>query len=64
MSVLYCDLIDECIDGGDCIIVCDVVDDFFKETVLEEKFKRKRNYKEICKNCKYHNYQDDRHEEE
>lgn len=52
---VFCPLVDERIDIGECIENTDVVDGIIKESTLPEQYKRKENWKEICKNCKYHN---------
>lgn len=57
--MFHCDLIDSDISGSDCIIVCDVADDMLKETAIDSKFKVKEDFKEICKNCKFHNYEEE-----
>lgn len=56
--MFHCDLIDSEINGNDCIIVCDVTDDMLKENVIDGKFTVKKDYKEICKKCKYHDYEE------
>ena len=36
MDKVYCPVADKDIDGGDCIIICDVADKMIKPTVLPE----------------------------
>mgnify|MGYP004554342375 FL=1 len=54
-SVL-CPLIDKEIDAIDCIENRDCIDGIIKLSSLPEKYKAKKNYKEICVSCKWHNY--------
>lgn len=54
-SVL-CPLVDEMIEDIDCIENRDVVDGMIVESSLPDKYKRKENWREICENCKWHNY--------
>lgn len=52
---MICPLINELIDAGECIENQDIVDMFVKDIHLPLKYKEKENWREICKNCKYHN---------
>lgn len=51
-----CPLVDEKITPGDCIENIDIVDGLIIESSLPDQYKQKENWKEICKNCKYHEY--------
>lgn len=53
---VYCPLVSEDIEIIDCIVTADVVRQILKDTVMPNKFKCKENWKDICRNCKYHNY--------
>lgn len=50
-----CPLVDGMIEDIECIENVDCVDGIIKEDGMPEKYKVKSNWKEICKNCKYHN---------
>lgn len=50
-----CPLIDnENIDIADCIENVDIVDGMIKPECMPDRFKKHENWREICKNCKYH----------
>ncbi len=53
---ILCPLVDTLINIGDCIENIDVVDGLITESSLPDQYKQKENWKEICKNCKYHEY--------
>lgn len=53
---IMCPLIDALIEDYECIENVDIVDGLIIETTMPEKFKAKEYWKEICKNCEYHNY--------
>ncbi len=53
---VYCPMIDGEIDIADCIENVDVVDGLIIENSLPQKYKQKKDWKEICKKCKYYNY--------
>lgn len=55
-SKIMCPLVDEEIEDIECIENRDVVDDMIVETVMPIRFKKKENWKEICRKCKMHNY--------
>ena len=38
----------------DCIENCTIAEGFLKPLSLPEKAKNKKNYKEICLSCEYH----------
>lgn len=53
---IMCPLVDEQIEDIDCIENRDIVDDMLVETGMPVKFKQKKNWKEICRKCKWHKY--------
>lgn len=48
---IICPLVEREIDPIDCMENRDV-----KEQSIPNEYKQKENWKEICKNCKWHNY--------
>lgn len=52
---VYCPLVDEEIENIECIENSDVAAGMMKEETLPQKYKEKEKWREICKNCKYHN---------
>jgi hypothetical protein len=55
-NTVRCPLVDEVIDDIECIETSDAVKEILKEESVPSKFKAKSNWKDICKQCKYHNY--------
>ena len=53
--MIKCPIINKDIDIGECVTVVDVCEGSVKETVLTDTFKNVKDWKEICKNCEYHN---------
>ena len=53
---IHCPMVDKLIDIGDCIENVDVVDGLIIESSLPSEYKKKPNWKEICKKCKYHKF--------
>ena len=53
---VMCPLVDEMIEDIDCIENADVADKMITEQNMPEKFKKKEKWRDICKNCKWHNY--------
>jgi hypothetical protein len=52
-----CPLVDdEEIMNYDCVENRDVADEFISEKHLPEIFKKKADWRTICRNCKWHNY--------
>jgi len=50
-----CPLVDRDIESGDCLEITEVVDEMVgNESYIPDEFKKKNNYKEICKKCKQH----------
>lgn len=48
---VICPLVDHAIDPVDCMENRDTKDKF-----IPAEYKQKKDWKEICKNCKWHNY--------
>ena len=55
-EVVKCPLVDDEIEVIDCIENRDVVDQLINEFSMPEKYKKKKDWKEICNKCKYYNY--------
>ncbi len=53
---VFCPLVDKTIEDIDCIENRDVVEGMIIESALPDKYKKKENWKNICKNCEWHNY--------
>lgn len=56
MTKVICPLVDKEIDSSECIENSDVAAGLIKGYTLPEEYKQKEDWREICKNCKYHNY--------
>lgn len=48
---IFCLLVDRSIDPVDCMENRDIKDEY-----IPDEYKRKENWKEVCKNCKYYEY--------
>ena len=55
-NTILCPLVDDIIEDIECIENRDVVDEMITEESLPNKYKRKSNWKEIFRKCKWHNY--------
>lgn len=53
---VFCPLVDRKIEDIDCIENRDVVDSMIIESLLPDEYKRKKNWKDICRTCKWHDY--------
>lgn len=53
---ISCPLVDEEIEDIDCIENRDIVDEMLIEDGMPDRFKEKKDWKEICKKCKWHSY--------
>lgn len=53
---VMCSLIDDKIDPMECVDVVDCVLNPLFLNSLPEKYKAKENFKDICKQCKWHCY--------
>ncbi len=56
VTEVFCPLVDEVIENIDCIENRDCVDGFIKLSSLPDKYKTKKDFINICKSCKWHNY--------
>lgn len=52
---VYCPLIDEEIEDIECIENVDCVIGIQKENSIPARYRKKENWKDICKKCKHHN---------
>lgn len=52
--MIRCPLKNEEIDEGECVVTVDACDSMIKERVIEKKILEQKNWKEICRKCKYH----------
>ena len=53
---MRCPLVDREIEDIDCVENRDAVDDMIAESSVPDEYKRKENWKDICKKCSWHNY--------
>ena len=53
-DLYFCPLVEMNIHNYECIENCDCIDGYIKILSLPDKYKRKAEFKEICKKCKYH----------
>ena len=53
---VMCPLVDENVESVDCIENSDAVDGIVKKETVPKRFKKKPNWGEICKECKWHGY--------
>jgi hypothetical protein len=56
ITEVMCPLVDELINDIDCIENRDCVDGIILLSSLPEKYKKKEDFINICKKCKWHNY--------
>ena len=54
MNTVYCPVINEEIDGGACLVICDVADGMIKSSVLSERITWNEEQRQKCLACKYH----------
>ena len=59
MKTVYCPIKSDQIDGGDCLLICDVADGFVKPTALPDGVTWDDKQRDMCKACKYHADLDD-----
>lgn len=50
---ILCPLVEKDIEIGDCVVVSDCAAGLMKESVIEKRFCIKKDWREICKACKY-----------
>ena len=53
-GLTYCPLVDSLIDNLDCFENIEVADKLFTEDTEPAEFKAKDEWKEICRECRYH----------
>lgn len=53
---VMCPLVGQKIENVDCIENSDAVDGIIRKDSVPERFKKKSDWEEICKNCKWHGY--------
>lgn len=53
---VFCPLVDRKIEDIDCIENRDVVDGMIIESSMPNEYKKKENWKDICKKCSWHDY--------
>ena len=51
---VFCPLVDCVIDCMDCMENSDVVKGMLPEECLLDEYKQKKNWKDICKNCRWY----------
>mgnify|MGYP004662752327 FL=1 len=54
-DMIICPLTDSEMEIGDCVICSDVAAGMLKENCIEEKYRKKDDWREICRKCEYHN---------
>ena len=54
MDKVYCPVKKDNIDGGECIVICDVADRMIKPTVLPEGIDWNEEQREMCLKCVFH----------
>lgn len=52
--LIRCPLTNSEIDIGECVVTVDVCDGAVREQVLNPVILRQDGWREICRNCKYH----------
>lgn len=53
-NLIECPLVDNHIEIGDCVVFSDVAAGMLKEDCIPKEYRKKDNWREICKNCKYY----------
>ncbi len=56
LAKVFCPLIDNEIENIDCIENRDCINGIIKLSSMPDKYKGKRDYKTVCRECKYFNY--------
>ena len=54
MDKVYCPVKQDNIDGGECLVICDVADRMIKPTVLSEGISWNKEKQKLCLECKFH----------
>ena len=52
----YCPLVDKKVQDIECVENQDCIDGIIDIHSMPKKFKEKKDYANICKTCKYHEY--------
>lgn len=52
--MIKCPIIEREIDIGECVVIVDVCDGAVKEQVLGSEILEKKNWREVCRVCEYH----------
>lgn len=52
--MIKCPITNSEIDEGECVSIVDVCEGCAKETILPNSIKNNKKWREICKECKYH----------
>ena len=53
---VFCPLVDRTIEDIECIEARDVADRLIRENFIPDEYRKKEQWREICKKCKYHDY--------
>ncbi len=54
MTTVYCPVKDGQIDGGDCLVVCDIADRLIKASAAPEGIQWSEEQRQKCLRCQYH----------
>ena len=54
MKTVHCPIKDAQVDGGDCLVICDVADRMIKPSVLPEGIVWNEEQRQKCLSCPYH----------
>ena len=54
METVYCSVINNQIDGGDCYLICEVADNMCGPFILPDGIDWNEDLRKICLNCPYH----------
>ena len=53
-GLTYCPLVDSLVDNLDCFKIMKVADELFIEDKVPAEFKARKEWKKICRECRYH----------
>jgi len=56
IKYVFCPITEDRIEDIECIETRDAVDGLFIEDTVPEEYKKKENWKNICRECKWHNF--------
>lgn len=54
MKTVYCPVKNDQIDGGDCLIICDVAEHMIKPSILPDNIVWNEKQRQKCLHCKWH----------